>query len=157
MGHFDQKFEGTPFFKTRVDTVLCLGALAGQGFVAEAQINRFYQARYRGCYFASSTVQVILECAVRRCYWAPGQGVFGPSMKGYYAVSNRYKTKNDQVVTWFDIESSCALRGLWRQGRNHLISIRARYNTSFFILCAITDERPKDQRLGANVFQKCAW
>ena len=136
--------------------MLCLGALAGQGFVADGQLNRFYQARYRGCCFESSTVQVILECAVRRRYWGPGQGVFGQSMKRYYAVSNRYKTKNDQVVPWFDIESSCALRGLWRQGRNHLISIRARYNTRFFILCAITDERPKDQRLGANVFQKCA-
>ena len=136
--------------------MLCLGALAGQGFVADGQLNRFYQARDRGCCFESSTVQVILECAVRRRYWGPGQGVFGRSMKRYYAASNRYKTKNDQVVPWFDIESSCALRGLWRQGRNHLISIRARDNTRFFILCAITDERPKDQRLGANVFQKCA-
>ena len=60
MGHSDQQFEGTPFFKTRVDTVLCLGALTGQGFVAEGQMSRFYQARYRGCYFASSTVQAHL-------------------------------------------------------------------------------------------------
>ncbi|HAJ31358.1 MAG TPA: hypothetical protein DCL32_14415 [Gammaproteobacteria bacterium] len=74
--------------------MLCLGALAGQGFVTDGQLNRFYQARYRGCCFESSTVQVILECAVRRRYWGPGQGVFGQSMKRYYAVSNRYKKRS---------------------------------------------------------------
>ena len=74
MGHSDQKFEGTPFFKTRADTVLCLGALAGQGFVADGQLNRFYQARYRGAALSRPLYKSSWNAPLDGAIGAPGKG-----------------------------------------------------------------------------------
>ena len=55
--------------------MLCLGALAGQGFVADGQLNRFYQARYRGA---------ALSRPLYKSSWnAPLDGAIGAQGKGF--------------------------------------------------------------------------
>ena len=55
--------------------MLCLGALAGQGFVANGQLNRFYQAAIEG-----SALSLLLY---KSSWNAPLDGAIGAPGKGF--------------------------------------------------------------------------